>query len=139
MKAAVLLGTATLIVISGALVAGAVGSPDHSPAPITRADLDRTAIGNVYDVINDLRHGWLAQGPAGGAVPTVYIEMPCTEVTCLRWLGSDQVEVVHFIDSNSNSPLWAPQHANAAIVVTLRTASTDPRPGVAGPQQGSRP
>ena len=103
-----------------AVVRASVESPDRAFHPIVRTDLDRTPTANVYEAVNELRSGWLPRDSTDhvGITPTVFIELRCKEVACLRWIEANQVERIEYLAHDS-----APQrlHQGAAIVVTTRT------------------
>ena len=129
MRTTALLGTVmTLTVGAGgyALVRGSVGAPKSGYGPITRVDLEQPSIANVYDAVHELRHEWLVPDSVGsfGIRPTVYIEMGCCAITCLRFLESDLVEEIRYLDQHSTEQLGPRTEPGGAIVITLRTRST---------------
>jgi hypothetical protein len=142
MKTSTLLaGVLTVTIGAGgyALAGGSLRLTGSDHGPITRTDLAQSASENAYDAVTRLRPGWLAtdSARAGAELPAVYVEIPCTEVSCLAWLQSDQIEEVRFFDPDDTGAVWPPRHGGGAIVVTLRTRDLGGDSG-AGRGGGSR-
>jgi hypothetical protein len=122
MRTATLLTVGALLATVGAGVAVGRVAADHDEVagPITRADLDHGSITTVYDALRQMRPAWLSSVfTEDGNRPVVYIELPCTQVTCLRWLAADKAEEVRFVASEGVGPARGKQ-GNGAIVVRLR-------------------
>ncbi len=100
--------------------------PRSGPRPITAVELDLASVDNIYQAVSELLPGWLVRNSADGGVPSpsIYIEMRCTEITCLRWVEADKVASVHYLDPNGTGSEWLPAEEGPAIVVTLRTRAT---------------
>ena len=131
MRSTILLTTAAAMILgAGAVATGAIGSDNRAFAPVNRAELEFHGSENAYEAVHALRHDWLVRAETTREVPTVFIEMPCTEVTCLRWLESDQVEEIRYVSPRETEDGWPTTNDNGSIVVTLRTRSAVLEPDV---------
>lgn len=125
MRSTMLLSTAA-VMIAGATALAATRSHSDEDAfmPILRAQLEVQQSPNAYEALDALRHEWLGEDQLKRDLPTVFIEMQCTEVTCLRWLESDRVEEIRYVRRHGPGNGWPPTNDNGSIVVTLRTLET---------------
>ena len=131
MRSTILLSTAAVMILgAGAVATGAIGSDDDAFAPVNRAELEFQESENAYETVHALRHDWLVRAETAREFPTVFIEMRCTEVTCLRWLESNQLEEIRYLSPREPDDGWPPTNDNGSIVVTLRTRSTVLKPDV---------
>ena len=131
MKSIMLLSTtAAMIAGATALAPTWSNSDERAFAPIGQAELKFQQSPNAYEAIDALRHQWLAEDKPKRDLPTVFIEMRCTELTCLRWLESDQVEEIRYVKPHAPDNGWPPTNDHGSIVVTLRTRSTVLTPDV---------
>ena len=131
MRSIMLLSTTTAMIAGAtALAATWSNSDERAFAPIEHAELDFQQSHNAFEAIDALRHDWLGEGKAKRDLPSVFIEMRCTELSCLRWLESDQVEEIRFVKPHGLQDGWPPANDNGSIVVTLRTRSTVLTPDV---------
>ena len=127
MKQSLIAGIATVAaVVAGYALLGWSPPPYRASRPITRSELVSPAIRNVYDAVRHLRRDWLSR-PAGtaGEEPKVYIEMPCADAMCLRWVEADRIEEVHYWAARGERPRWVGSDARPALVVKLRDLSGD--------------
>lgn len=121
--------TLILVLAAGALVTGAARRPGGSHALLTRAELDGTTAVSVYEAIRTLRSDWFPVESAGPAeLPRVYIEMQCADLSCLRWLGLGQIEVIRLLPPEQSAYLATGPEGARAVVVTLRPGA----PGALG-------
>lgn len=128
MKTTALLSTILWVTVAAggyAFVRGTDKASDSSNRPISRMELEPIA-DNVYDALKVLRSGWIQSGSIEGPGdrPRVYIEARCSEITCLRWVDSDHVERVHFVNAGQTVPTWPLPSESGAIIVELRTRAT---------------
>lgn len=135
--------TTTLIVGILTVAAGASGyavvrgsiHPDMAAnRPITRMELDRSASGNAYDAVAELRKGWLSsdKDTSGPGTPAVFVEMGCSETACLRWLDLHQIQEIRLLDRDDAKLVWPSARESKAIVVMLRTREMNPDPDPTG-------
>jgi hypothetical protein len=129
MKSTTFLAAVSILTASAggyALVGRATETGEPARSAITKADLDRSSAENIFDVVEELRPEWLARDSSLGdaKLPTVYIELRCPDVMCLRWLESDRIYEVRYLDPSETGQVWSPAQPGGAIVVTLRSRAT---------------
>ena len=131
MKSMMMLST-TAAMIAGATALAATWSnlDERAFAPIETPELEFQQSSNAYEAIDALRHDWLAGAKSTRELPTVFIELPCSDIECLRWIANDQVEEIRYVRSHAPHDGWPPTNDHGSIVVTLRTRSTVLTPDV---------
>ncbi|MEJ2240441.1 MAG: hypothetical protein P8X82_19290 [Gemmatimonadales bacterium] len=135
MKTSTLLAGALTMTIGAAgyaLMGGSALLSDSDRGPITRTDLAQATTENAYDIVSRLRPDWITQGSMERSRehPAVYVEIPCNEVSCLRWLKADQIEEVRFLAPDDAGDERPRPHGSGAIMVTLRTRELGTDPGL---------
>ena len=124
MRSTMLLSTAVATILSASLLFAGYASNEHTLAAISQAELTIERTANAYEAIHTLRPHWLGEDKSESELPAVFIEMRCTETSCLRWLESDQVEEVRYVLADGSQTDWPPANDHGAIVVTLRAPPT---------------
>ncbi len=128
MKTTALLATVTMMTAGagGYAIVHDTGSPfERDLRPLTRVELEQPTADNVYDAVKALRPGWLADDAnENWQAPRIYIEARCSELTCLRWVESDHVERVHFLDPGNAGQVWPTPTKGGAVIVELKTRAT---------------
>jgi len=114
--------TVALLIGGGSVMSGGAIRGSREAARITQAELDASSAANVYDAIRATRPQWLVDGAGQG--PTVYLELRCTQITCLRWVERDQVEVIQLIDSEQSGYSTGSEDRAGVIIVTFRNRAT---------------
>ena len=129
MKSTTLLAAVLTLSAGAGGYAAVVGSNDsaaHSHRPILQVDLDQSGSENLYHAVRELRHGWLPVELADYSKtdPTVYIELRCEQISCLRWIEPGQVERVEYLSQDTADQRSTRSHLGVAIVVSMRTRAT---------------
>ncbi|MES3035652.1 MAG: hypothetical protein V4813_16740 [Gemmatimonadota bacterium] len=91
---------------------------------ITRAEMEQTRYGSLFDVVQALRGRWLrSRGPnsligRSTEVQVLVDDMRMGGVETLRTMRTDNVVSIQFVDPVTAAQRWGGKHAIGTIVVT---------------------
>ncbi len=111
------------------------GGPSRT-GPIQAEDIASVSATNAFDVVRQLRRGWLvSRGPTSlsdpsPAYPTVYMDgVEVGELDFLRSIAASDVAEIEFLGTQESNLRYGSGHFGGIILVTTRRGGT-PGPGL---------
>lgn len=120
-----------------ACVGRPAGIPTSSRAgPIQASDVASVSATNAYDIVRQLRRGWLvARGPVSvsdsrPALPKVYMDgVEVGELDFLRSIAASDVAEIEFLSTQESNLRYGSGHFGGIIQVRTRRGGEDPLSG----------